>query len=139
MYVVATARCLGKRCECRGSYGTDDWSSHADEFSLRTVFEGVSCRLEVQRQVDEISAVQCRKSGLDETNHSSESVTCQETVARLQSTKDCSGDTCWCPQCPGYVVDKAFVQGHVVAHCNENARAERRCDVPVRLCLRQNG
>ena len=132
MYVVATARCLGKRCECRGCYGTDDWKEHADEFSLRTAFEGVSCRLEVQRQVDEISAVQCRKNALAETNFSSKSVTCKEAVARLQSSKGCSGDTCWCPQCPGYVVDKALVQGHVVAHCDENARAERRCDVPVR-------
>ena len=41
MYVVATGRCLGKRCECRGCYGTDDWKEHADEFSLRTAFEGV--------------------------------------------------------------------------------------------------
>ena len=53
-------------------------------------------------------------------------------MARLQSSKGCSGDTCWCPQCPRYVVDKALVQGHVVAHFDENARAERRCDVPVR-------
>ena len=29
-------------------------------------------------------------------------------------------------------MDKALVQGHVVAHCDENARAERQCDVPVR-------
>ena len=61
MYVVATARCLGKRCDCRGCYGTDDRNGHADNFSLRTAFDGVSCRLEVQRQVGEISAVQCRK------------------------------------------------------------------------------
>ena len=53
-------------------------------------------------------------------------------VRRLQSSKSCFGDTCWCPQCPRYVMDKAVVQGHVVAHCDENARAERRCDVPVR-------
>ena len=26
MYFVATARCLGKRCDCRGCYGTDGWS-----------------------------------------------------------------------------------------------------------------
>ena len=50
MHVVATARCLGKRCECRGCYGTDDWKVHVDEFSLRTAFELVLCRLEVQRQ-----------------------------------------------------------------------------------------
>ena len=30
--------------------------NHADKFSLRTAFEGVSSRLEVQRQVEEISA-----------------------------------------------------------------------------------
>ena len=116
---------LWKRCECRGCYGTDDWKEHADEFSLRTAFEGVSCRLEVQRQVDEISAVQCRKNALAETNFSSKSASCKEAVARLQSSKGCSGDTCWCPQCPGYVVGKALAQGHVVAHCDENARAER--------------
>ena len=61
MRIVVTARCLVKRCECRGCHGTDDWKEHADGFSLRTAFEVVSCRLEVQRQVDEISAVQCRK------------------------------------------------------------------------------
>ena len=81
MRVVATARCLVKRCECRGCYGTDDWKEHADGFSLRTAFEGVSCRLEVQRQVDEISAVQCRKNALAETNFSSKSVTCHGTPA----------------------------------------------------------
>ena len=97
MYVVATARCLGKRGECRSCYGTDDWKVHADEFSLRTAFEGVSCGLEVQRQVDVISAVQCRKNALAETNFSSKSVTCKEAVARLQSSKGCSRDTCWCP------------------------------------------
>ena len=62
----------------------------------------------------------------------SKSATCKETAARLQSTESCSGDTRWCPQCPRYVVDEAFVQGHVVAHRDEDARAERRCDVPVR-------
>ena len=70
MYVVATARCLGKRCDCRDCYGTDDWNEHADKFSLRTALEGVSSRLEVQRQVDEISAAQCRKRVLAETNYS---------------------------------------------------------------------
>ena len=50
-----------KRCECRGCYGTGDWKGNADGLSLNTVFEVVSRRLEVQRQVDEISAVQCRK------------------------------------------------------------------------------
>ena len=113
---MATARCLGKRCDCRGCYGTDDWTEHADEFSLRpTAFEGVSSRLEMQRQVDEISAVQCRKRALAESDYSSKSATCMEAGARLQPSESCSGGTCWCPQCPGYVVDKAFVQGHVVA------------------------
>ena len=94
-------------------------------------FEGVSSRLEVQRQVDEISAAQCRKRELAETICSSKSATCEEPTARLQSAKSCSGDTFWC-QCPRYVVDKAFVHWHAVAHRDENARAERRCDVPVR-------
>ena len=58
MYVVATARCLGKRCECRGCYGTGDWKVHADDFSLRTALEGVSCRLEVQRQAVGVPIVQ---------------------------------------------------------------------------------
>ena len=53
---MATARCFGKRSDSRGCYGTDDWNEHADKFSLRTAIEGVSSRLEVQRQVDEISA-----------------------------------------------------------------------------------
>ena len=127
MYVVATARCLGKRCDC---YGTGDWNEHADKFSLRTAFEGVSSQLEVQRQVDETSAAQCRKRELAETSHSSKSATCKEATARLQSAKSCSGDMCWCPQCSRYVVDKAFVQGHAVAHLDQNARAERRSDVP---------
>ena len=86
---------------------------------LSTAFEGVSSRLEMQRRVDEISAAQCRKRKLAETSYSSKSATCKEATARLQSAESCSGDTCWCPQCPRYVVDEAFVQGHVVAHGDE--------------------
>ena len=48
---------------------------------------------------------------LDETYLNSKSATCQEATARLQSSKDCFGDTCWCPQCPGYVVDETIIQG----------------------------
>ena len=110
------------RCDCRGCCGTDDWNEHADKFSLRTTFEGV------KRQVDEISAAQSRKRALSETNYSSKSATCKEATARLQSAKSCSGDTCWCPQCPRYVVDKALVQGYVVAHCDENCESR----TPVR-------
>ena len=118
---------LGSVVNVAVATGPIDWKEHADEFSLRTAFEGVSCRLEVQRQVDEISAVQCRKNALAETNFSSKSVTCKETVARLQSSKGCSGDTCWCPQCPGYVVGKALIQRHVVAHCEK--MREQNADV----------
>ena len=41
MRIVVTARCLVKRCECRGCYGTDDWKGNADGLSLKTVFEVV--------------------------------------------------------------------------------------------------
>ena len=53
---------LGSVVDYRVSYGTDDWHDDADKFSLRIASEGVSSRLEMQRQVDEISAVQCRQS-----------------------------------------------------------------------------
>ena len=40
-----------------------------DKSLHRTTRESVSRRLEMQRQVDEISAVQCRKRELVETSH----------------------------------------------------------------------
>ena len=51
-------------CECRGCYGTDDWKRNADGLLTQAVCEVVSRGLEVQRQVDEILAVQCRKYAL---------------------------------------------------------------------------
>ena len=59
--LCGTARCLGKR---RGCYGTDDWSNDADKSPLKTLHEGVLRRLEMQRQVDEMSAVQCSYSAM---------------------------------------------------------------------------
>ena len=62
--LCGTARCLGKR---RGCYGTDDENIDADKSPLKTVkttHEGVLRRLEMQRQVDEISAVQCSYSAM---------------------------------------------------------------------------
>ena len=62
--LCGTARCLGKR---RGCYGTDDENIDADKSPLKTVkatHEGVLRRLETQRQVDEISAVQCSYSAM---------------------------------------------------------------------------
>ena len=53
---------LGSVVDYRVSYGSDDWNDDADKFSLRIASEGVSSRLEMQRRVDEISAVQCRQS-----------------------------------------------------------------------------
>ena len=71
----------------RVCYGTDDGHDDADKFSLRIASEGVSSRLEMQRQVGEISAVQCRQSELVETSHSTrsapKSATTKEATARL--------------------------------------------------------
>ena len=56
----------------RGCYGTDDWSDDAAKTTLRTAHEGVLRRLEMQRQVDETSAVQCSyssKSASAKGNH----------------------------------------------------------------------
>ena len=54
-------RALGSVVDYRVCYGTDDRNDDADKISLRTAIEGVSRRLEMQRQVDETSAVQCRE------------------------------------------------------------------------------
>ena len=103
---------VGKFCRC--CFGTDDWYGDADKSSLRTTREGVSRRLEMQRQVDEISAVQCRKRELAETSHSTKSATSEEATARLQPAKMVSGSTCWCPRRPRYVVGKTIVEKHAV-------------------------
>ena len=68
---------LGSVVDYRVSYGTDDWNDDADKFSLRTAIEDVSSRLEMQRQVDEISAVQCRQRS------ATKSATSKEATARL--------------------------------------------------------
>ena len=78
---------LGSVVDYRVCFGTDDGHDDADKFSLRNASEGVSSRLEMQRQVDEISAVQCRQSELVETSHSTrsapKSATSKEATARL--------------------------------------------------------
>ena len=78
---------LGSVVDSRVCHGTDDWNDDADKFSFRSASESVSSRLEMQRQVDEISAVQCRQSELVETSHStrsaSKSATNREATARL--------------------------------------------------------
>ena len=38
MYVVATARCLGKRCDCRDCYATVGWSVDAVNFHHKEAF-----------------------------------------------------------------------------------------------------
>ena len=107
---------LGGDVKCLGCHGTDDWSDDADISPLRTTHEGVACRLEMHRQLDEISAVQCRKRKLAETSYSAKSATSKEATARLQSTKCRPRNTCRCLQCPRYVVDQTVVQKHVGAY-----------------------
>ena len=68
---------LGSVVDYRVSYGTDDWNDDADKFSLGTAIEDVSSRLEMQRQVDQISAVQCRQRS------AAKSATSKEATARL--------------------------------------------------------
>ena len=123
---VPTASCLKNRCRC--CCLTDDWRNGAHTSPLRTKPDGVSRRLEMQRQIDEISAVQCRTRELAETRHNTKGASCEEAKARLQSTETPLGGTSRCPR-PKHLVDKTIIQEHAVAHRDENARADRPCDL----------